>query len=377
MKPILDHHLATHHHPFHCVMPPHILDSIILKGTSRQRERALRIHGINNSLGHARVGFDESMRATRQALRQQRLVRAKSALEANLGGQAQRTIYTANNTNNIPGSAVRTEGASPTGDRQLDEAYFYMGATYDFFWEVFTRNSIDDEGMPLNGTVHYGREYDNAFWDGQQMIFGDGDGEQFQPFTRSVDVIGHELTHGITQNEAGLIYWKQAGALNEHISDVFGSLIKQYLNKQKTDQADWLIGAELFMPGVKGVAIRSMKAPGTAYGYPVPDPVLGRDPQPAHMRNYVNTIQDSGGVHINSGIPNHAFYLAAVSIGGYAWETVGRIWYEALRSPLLGRTTQFRAFARLTVTAAQQLFGATGSRAQAVRQGWAQVGIMA
>src|SRR5262249_49533152 len=153
---------------------------------------------------------------------------------------------------------------------------------------------------------------DNAFWDGRQMIYGDGDGQQFLSFTRSVDVIGHEMTHGVTQHEAGLIYWGQTGALNESLSDVFGSMVKQYVNNQTADQADWLIGQGLFTPLVKGVAIRSLKAPGTAYGVPVPDPVLGKDDQPSHMSNYNHTLQDNGGVHINSGIPNNAFYRAAV-----------------------------------------------------------------
>jgi Zn-dependent metalloprotease len=366
-------------------MPPHILEAIVLRGAARQRERALiRNLQLNNSLAKARVGFDESKREERQTLRNQRLEVGKRVLAAAIGGQKQRTIYTANNSRKIPGTPVRAEGAPATGDAAVDEAYNYTGWTYDLFWEVFNRNSIDDLGMPLDGTVHYSDDYANAFWDGQRMIYGDGDQELFQRFTKAVDVIGHELTHGVTQYEAGLIYWKQAGALNESISDVFGSLVKQYMYNQRADQADWLIGEGLFTPSVKGVALRSMKAPGTAYGYPVPDPVLGTDPQPAHMlkekdprgRGYVNTIQDSGGVHINSGIPNHAFYLAAVTIGGYAWDTVGHIWYETLRSDSLKRNAQFRTFAQLTVTIAQELFPpASSSVARAVRDAWIAVGV--
>ena len=226
--------------------------------------------------------------------------------------------------------------------------------------------------MPLKATVHYGQDYDNAYWSGSQMVFGDGDGELFNRFTISIDVTGHELTHGVTQHEAGLIYWGQAGALNESISDVFGSLVKQRVNKQKADEADWLIGEGLLAPGVNGEALRSMKAPGTAYD----DPVLGKDPQPAHMRDYVHTISDNGGVHINSGIPNHAFYLAATRIGGYAWEEAGLIWYETLRSPSLRRGAQFQAFAGLTVVTAQSLFGVGSEEDEAVSGAWGEVGIL-
>ncbi|CAM5676724.1 hypothetical protein SFUMM280S_07534 [Streptomyces fumanus] len=156
------------------------------------------------------------------------------------------------------------------------------------------------------------------------MVFGDGDGEIFLDFTIPVDVIGHELVHGVTQYTANLTYFGQPGALNESVSDVFGSLIKQYTLGQSADQADWLIGAGLLAPRVTGVALRSLKAPGTAYD----DDVLGKDPQPATMDDYVRTGRDNGGVHINSGIPNHAFYLAATALGGNAWERAGQIWYR-------------------------------------------------
>jgi len=211
-------------------------------------------------------------------------------------GQPQRTTCNAQNTTNLPGEIVRTEGAGPTGDPAVDEAYNGLGDTYNFYWTVYQRNSIDDQGLPLNATVHFDQNYDNAFWNGERMVFGDGDGDLFNRFTISVDVIGHELTHGVTGDEAKLVYLNQPGALNESISDVFGSLVKQFALNQTADQADWLIGAGLFTAKVHGVALRSMKEPGTAYD----DPVLGKDPQPATMRNFVQTSDDNGGVHINS-----------------------------------------------------------------------------
>jgi Zn-dependent metalloprotease len=241
---------------------------------------------------------------------------------------------------------------------------------------VFGRNSIDDNGLQIISTVHYLQGYDNAFWNGQQMVYGDGDEDLppaerlFNRFTKSLDVIGHELTHGVTQFEANLIYSYQPGALNESFSDVFGSLVKQYSLNQTADQADWLIGADLLTENVNGVALRSMKAPGTAYN----DPVLGEDPQPAHMDDYKNVTYDNGGVHINSGIPNHAFYLVALELGGFAWEKAGRIWYVTLRDKLQPNSN-FQDAASETFAAAGELFGVESPEQTAVRNGWAAVGL--
>src|SRR5688572_6762234 len=230
--------------------------------------------------------------------------------------------------------------------------------------------------MRLDSTVHYRTGYDNAFWDGEQMVYGDGDEDLpmderlFNRFTSAIDVIGHELKHGVTQFEAKLQYFQQPGALNESMSDVFGSLVKQYQLRQTAGAADWVIGAGLLTSNVNGVGIRSMKAPGTAYD----DPVLGKDPQPGHMRDYVTTISDNGGVHINSGIPNHAFYITAVELGGRAWEKAGQIWYVTLKDKLEA-TSKFQDCANLTHQVAGELFGAGSIEQQAVQKGWAEVGL--
>ena len=195
-------------------------------------------------------------------------------------------------------------------------------------------------------------------------MYGDGDGVLFRRFTVSIDIIGHELTHGVTEAEAGLDYQDQPGALNESFSDVFGSLVKQYHLGQTAAQADWLIGAGLFARGVKGEGLRSMKAPGTAYD----DPRIGKDEQPAHMKDYVETHEDSGGVHINSGIANRAFYLAATAIGGQAWRKAGRIWYLTLRDRLR-HDSDFAAAARATAE--------DSAEAAAVREAWQTVGVIA
>jgi Zn-dependent metalloprotease len=267
-------------------------------------------------------------------------------------------------------------GDPPSSDEAVNQAYEGSDKTHDFYRDVYGRDSIDGNGMELVSSVHYEVGFDNAFWNGSQMVYGDGDEDLppaqrlFNRFTISLDVIGHELTHGVTQYEAKLAYLNQPGALNESMSDVFGVLVKQYKLGQTADQADWLIGQGLFTSNVNGVALRSMKAPGTAYD----DPVLGKDPQPAHMRDYVNTIEDNGGVHINSGIPNHAFYVTATEIGGNAWEKAGRVWYVTLRDKL-SITSNFQAAANLTYQTAGELFGAGSLEQQAVRNGWAAVGL--
>ncbi|MFZ0327370.1 MAG: M4 family metallopeptidase [Nitrososphaeraceae archaeon] len=281
-----------------------------------------------------------------------------------------RTIFDAHNSESLPGKLVRGEGGRPTGGRPVTEAYDYSGDTYNFYKVVFDRNSVDSNGMKLDSTVHFGEEYNNAFWNGTQMVYGDGDGQIFNRFTSSLDVIGHELTHGVTQYEAALQYQDQSGALNESFSDIFGSLVKQYTLKQTADEADWLIGPGLFTRKIKGVALRSMKAPGTAFD----DPTIGKDPQPGHMKEYVNTSNDNGGVHTNSGIPNHAFYLTAIEIGGKAWEKAGKIWYITLRDRLSENAT-FQDTANLTFDVAGTLFGKDSKEQKAVASGWKGTGI--
>src|SRR5205814_8174093 len=144
------------------------------------------------------------------------------------------------------------------------------------------------------------------------MVYGAGDGEIFTHFTGAIDVVGHELSHGVTQFTSALVYEAQSGALNEHFSDVIGILVKQWKNKLTAAKSDWLIGKGVLAASVRGAALRSMKAPGTAYNDPN---TIGRDPQPAHMKHFLDTDQDNGGVHINSGIPNKAFYNVAIALG--------------------------------------------------------------
>jgi Zn-dependent metalloprotease len=343
--------MRTHRCPWHCITPPHLLKMLLEDPDKKVREAAL-----------------STLLATTQ-LRAVRSVQATFAAASVAPGNGRRTIFDCQGRTDLSAAeTARSEDGPPSSDDSVNQAFDGLGAVRDFYKDVFDRNSIDDRGMRLNGYVHYGRNYNNAGWNGRVMVFGDGDGMRFTDFTKSLDVIGHELTHGVVDNTAGLTYHNQPGALNESMSDVFGSLVKQWKKKETAAQADWLIGAEVFTPLIGGDALRSMKKPGEAHA---------RDPQPAHMDNFArmpdDEDNDNGGVHINSGIPNKAFYLVAESIGGFAWEAPGLIWYESLKAS--GEFTQFDEFADITYTQAERLFGANSVEQQAVFDAWRQVGI--
>ena len=339
----------------HCMIPPHMLEKLLESSDADVRRVALA-----------------TLRDTTR-LRGERTVRASFAGAA-VPANGRRTIFDCHHRTVTDLADVRrSEDGAPSGDPSVDQAFDGFEKTRRFYSEVLQRNSIDDRGMRLDGYVHYGNRFNNAFWDGRKMVFGDGDGRMFTDFTSSLDVIAHELTHGVTEHTAALEYRSQSGALNESISDVFGSLVKQWSLGQAADKADWLIGSEVFTPGIGADALRSMKAPGTAYD----SPVFGKDPQPDHMSKYVRLPEteddDNGGVHINSGIPNRAFYLTAVGIGGSAWEAPGEIWYEALKASTT--TTQFQDFADTTYAKAGELYGAGGTEQAAVSAAWREVGI--
>ena len=282
-----------------------------------------------------------------------------------------RIISDAGNAEQLPGTVARADGDPPSGDVAVDEAYEWSGETLALFQHAFVRRSIDDRGSPVLASVHYGRDYDNAFWDGTRLVFGDGDGRVFERFTKPIDVLAHEFTHGITQYSAGFSYVDQSGALNESMSDVFGSMVKQHARGQTAEQADWLIGEGIFLPTVRGRALRSMLEPGTAYD----DPLLGKDPQVASMTAYVHTEDDNGGVHINSGIPNRAFALLATELGGRSWERAGQIWYATLTSTDIDSNTDFLSFAEATVAAASRLYPDDPWIVDQVRQAWRSVDV--
>ena len=283
-----------------------------------------------------------------------------------------RLVFDARNDDKLPGNLIfdKRRGIR-SADVHAVEAYEAILRFYQFLAIVFLRNSLDGRGMRIEATIHFGYRYANACWNGRQVIFGDGtlDG-RLTRFTLPLEVVAHELMHGVIQFTIRLAYSGQSGAICEHIADAFGSMCKQFTLGQTASQADWLIGASLLGPAVKGRAIRSMLHPGTAYD----DPALGRDPQPAHMRDYDDSPADAGGIHVNSGILNRAFALAALDLGGYSWQVLGRIWYRVLTGKLLPEAS-FTSFADATIVTAGELYG-VGSRVQhSVRDAWGEVGV--
>ena len=338
------------------IVPPNMLQRLAASGDPALAETAGRTLRLTQSLVAFRAqlstGAPSPAALKRQGLRRQ--------------------VFDCQGTNDLPGDPVRSEtDTTPNRDRAVNEAFDNAGTTWDFYNKIFGRESVDNHGKTLVSSVHYGENYDNAFWNGQQMVYGDGDGVIFKRFTTAVDVIAHELTHGVTQFTAQLAYQDQPGALNESMSDAFGSMVKQWALGQTVDQADWLIGAAIMAPGFKGRALRDMANPGTAFD----DPNLGKDSQPGHMKDYVQTTSDNGGVHTNSGIPNRAFVLAAKAIGGHSWGKTGKIWYVTLTEWLTGNAG-FAKCATETVSVARDLFPDDPSIAEKVAKAWTDVGVL-
>jgi len=351
-------------HPCCFILPPVILARVVEEGNPADRDAAFKT-----------LATSAGMRARRAVLQHLNTESGPSWLLAMAPAKGERrTVYDMQNGggNSLPGVKARGEGDPASNDPSVNEAYDGADATYEFYKDVFGRDSIDDNAMELISSVHYGVDFDNAFWQGTQMVYGDGSGQFLAKgsLTRDISVIAHELTHGVTQFTAGLVYSKQSGALNESISDVFGSLVKQHVKGQTADEADWLIGEGLLGPSLPGKALRSMKDPGTAFKF---------DDQPAHMDDYKdlpddnNPRNDNGGVHINSGIPNKAFYLVATKLGGNSWEKAGPIWYETLTKKL-SENSQFVDAAEATIASAAELYGSTEEKA--VREAWSEVGVL-
>ena len=269
------------------------------------------------------------------------------------------------------GKPVLIEGGPVGQDDAVNNAYDYIGNLLDYSKDKLNRHSLDNSGMDIICNIHYGEKYNNAFWDGTQITIGDGDGKRFTSFSKSLDVIAHELGHGIVQYTANFEYHDQPGALNEHFADVFGSVVTQYVEKQTAHTADWLIGDEIMGPELYGESLRSMAAPGTAYD----NPLMGKDPQPDHMKDIYIGPDDNGGVHKNSGIMNKAFYLVAREL---ETEKAALIWYTALQN--LWPTASFNDAVAQIVRATQLLIKdhkiKSGST-QNVRAAFKEVGLPA
>jgi len=346
--------------PIQCIVPPYMTDQ--LTKSKNPKVRAMAIAHLSTA-------------ATMRALRVSAQAMPSLMAAMSPAGGKHRLIYDAQQSDQLPGTLVRSEGQGNVADPAVNEAYDFSGDTYDFYREVFKRNSLDDRGMTLKSSVHVGEVDDtgqlgpmnNAFWNGEQMAYGDGDGIVFNRFTQSLDVAGHELTHGVESFTSNLDYFAQSGALNEHFADVFGILVRQWRKSESAATASWVVGSEILVPASTRRGIRDMENPGTAY---VNDPELGTDPQPDHMSRLYTGPRDRGGVHINSGIPNKAFVLTAKALGGNAWDTAGYIWYQTMLQ--LTTTSEFADCAALS---AQIAGGVSAQARNAVVAAWQAVGL--
>lgn len=358
--------MTTCHHTNVCsIIPPNILSRLAEEGSAELRESALRSLAASAAVRARRATLAPELR--RLSLDVAALTFLAPTREHH------NRVYDVKHggDTDLPGELVRSDKDPAAKDPAVNGAFDLAEKTYSFYRDVFKRESVDGAGLELVSSVHFDVRLDNAFWNGAQMCYGDGGGGMIEPgtLTGCLDVIAHELTHGVTQYTANLVYRRQSGALNESFSDVFGSLVKQYYAKESAADADWLIGEGIMIPAMEGKALRSMKAPGTAFKF---------DDQPATMDDYADLPDDgdprndNGGVHINSGIPNHAFFLAATALGGNAWETVGPIWYDALTSRLHSNA-QFSDAAAATIASAESLRGKGSPEAEAVRTAWSTV----
>lgn len=340
--------------PLHCVVPPYVVDQLAQSPNAEIRRRAMELS--------AEGAAARAVRLTLAGLPRMAAIPSPAA-----GKHRQVYDLQHQGMNALPGKLARSEGNPASADPAVNEAYNHSGTVYDFYKNVLGRNSLDDNGMALISSVHFRSNHNNAYWNGEQMIYGDGDGQIFVRFTKALDVVGHELSHGVVTHTCNLVYQDEPGALNEHFADVFGVLVEQWKKKKPAKTGNWLVGEAIMGPGVNAKALRSFKDE-KAYE---DDPLLGTDPQPKHYADRYKGSEDYGGVHINSGIPNHAFYLAAQALGGNAWGKAGAIWYKSLYR--LKATSSFEDMVRETIGAASDLYGA--SVANEIKKAWKTVGL--
>jgi Zn-dependent metalloprotease len=353
----------TGRHGLHCIVPPYMLDHLREHAAPEAADLARWLDASceqSRALRNMRLGFDPEL-----STRMPRVTAAPSQQGKN------RRVHDAQGQGiaALPGRLVRSEGEAARGDEAVDEAYDQSGITYDFYKQRFSRDSLDDRGLPLVSSVHVGQNLNNAFWTGDQMAYGDGDGKLFIRFTRSLDVVAHELSHGVITYTADLVYKNESGALNEHFADVFGMLTRQWHERAEAKSADWLIGKDIMGPQTQAKGLRTFKAE-KAYEN---DPLFGTDPQPKNAKDQYRGANDNGGVHINSGIANHAFYLFAIALGGNAWERAGGVWYESLLT--LPAEAQFSDMVLATEKTAVEQHGSNGPVHRALMQAWRAVGL--
>ncbi len=344
----------SHRNPVHCILPPYIVDKLL-----KSEDPEIFELGINNSFRTTRFRSDRVFFSKLNEREREYFIE-----EPVISGQLQPNIkiHDCKQDTKLPGDLMDNN----SNDADFKNVMEGVTETWKFYFELFKRNSIDNAGMTLINSIHYSKMYGNAEWDGRRMIYGDGDGVFVDSMTKDIDIIAHELTHGVTLYTSNFNKDGQSGALEESFSDVMGIMVKQRVLNQDVTQSSWLIGENVFIGDE--YAVRSLKEPGSAFKN---HPRFGDDPQPATYDKY----DRKKGVHINSGIPNFAFYMAAFDIGGNSWEKAGRIWYETFIK--LPKAANFIMAKEATIKKANELYGKGSLEVKAVENGWknAKVGV--
>ncbi|MFC0297338.1 M4 family metallopeptidase [Geobacillus jurassicus] len=315
-----------------------------------------------NSLAHFEGSGTGVLGETRK-LQMQKSGNAYTLIDATRGSKI--VTHDAVHTLNLPGKIWTSSDAkldSPYEAPAVD-AHYFAGLVYDYYKNVYGRNGLDGKNGEIHSTVHYAQDYNNAFWNGYQIVYGDGDGDTFLPLSGALDVVAHELTHAVTEHTANLTYEGESGAINEAISDIFAELIEARVK----GSTDWLIGEDVYTPGIDGDAIRSLKDP-AAYGYP------------DHYSKRYTGEEDNGGVHINSSIINKAAYLISeggthygVTVTGIGKDKLGKILYRAL-TVYLTPSSNFHQLRLAMIQAAKDLYK-DGPEAKTVDDAFRAVGI--
>ncbi|MBV9788214.1 MAG: peptidase M4 family protein, partial [Chloroflexi bacterium] len=268
------------------------------------------------------------------------------------------------------------DGTNSNDQSAAADAHFGAAQTWDYYLNTYGRRGIDGEGFQIISRVHYGKDYNNAFWNGKVMTYGDGSGTLFTPLV-ALDVAGHEITHGVTTMTADLIYAGESGALNESFSDIFGTAVEFYTGGVGGRTPDYYIGEDIYVPADVTPGFRNMQ-----------DPAEDNDPNHYSVRLFPEPCKPSGkndscGVHSNSGIQNHAFYLLAeggtnavsgLSVSGIGRQKAEAIFYRALTSYLFPSAT-FSDARAASLSAAADLYGANSPEYNATAQTWTAVGV--
>lgn len=334
-------------------------------------------HLVDTSQGEHREMLASQIQQSAQLRGQRAAASTQKAVVVKRGAKLlHRQIFDAEGRTFLPGKMLRDEDNPPAVDKVANQAYDNIGIALQFFATVLGRDSVDGKGMRIDASVHYGYNFANAMWTGEQMLVGDGDGKHVANLAGSLGIIAHEFSHGISQHMVrgglGVVQAPgqpptlkgEAGALNESFSDVCASMIKQWHAGEDVKVADWLLGEDILAPHV-GKAIRSLRDPGNT------ELTWREDDQIRDFRRF--KITDDA--HKASGIANHAFYLAAMSLGGNSWETLGPIWLKGF-DKLKARST-FLDAAHATLTVAATLHGRGSPIHVAVKSAWKKVNVLA